>query len=272
MPNEAQLAAQPQGNGEGTIGSRLHGKVQILTLDAPQRLNALSTDMRVLLRERLREANENSEVRSIVLTGAGSAFSAGGDVRQMAQRPDPMVARQRLDVLHDVVRQILAGPKPVVAAIEGIAFGAGLSLAAACDHVIAAEGSRFSAAFGRLGLVADCGLFWTLPQRIGLGATRDLLLTGRPFDAAEARQLGLADALVPAGTALQSALEKAQAYEAVAPLAIAATKSALVRRPPALEDALQMEADLQAFLRSTQDHQRACEAFVAKRPVQFEGR
>ena len=259
-------------NDEGTIGSRLHGKVQILTIDAPQRLNALSPGMRLELRERLREANENPDVRSIILTGAGTAFSAGGDVRQMALRPDPIVARQRLDVLHDVVRQILAGPKPVIAAIEGIAFGAGLSLAAACDHVVAAEGSRFSAAFGRLGLVADCGLFWTLPQRIGLGTTRDLLMTGRPFDAAEARQLGLADALVPAGAALDRAIAKAQEYEAIAPLAIAATKSALARRPTSLDDALQMEADLQAFLRGTQDHQLACDAFVAKRPVQFQGR
>lgn len=268
MPADA-VAVSP---GEGTIARRLHGRVQVLVIEAPQRLNALSLAMRVALRDRLRAANENPEVRSIVLTGAGAAFSAGGDVRQMAERPGPTVARQRLDVLHDVVRQLLSGPKPVVAAIEGVAYGAGLSLAAACDHVVVAEGSRFSAAFGRLGLVADCGLFWTLPQRIGLGATRDLLMTGRPFDAAEALQLGLADALVPAGAALERALAKAQEYEAIAPLAIAATKSALARRPASLEDALQIEADLQAFLRASQDHQDACDAFLAKRPVAFQGR
>lgn len=257
---------------DGRISQRLDGRVQILIIDAPKRLNALSTDMRVMLRDFLREAHENRDVRSIVLSGAGTAFSAGGDVRQMAQHPDPTTARQRLDVLHDVVRQILAGPKPVVAAVEGIAYGAGLSLAAACDHVVAAEGSRFSAAFGRLGLVADCGLFWTLPQRVGLGATRDLLMTGRPFGAAEAKQLGLVDALTPPGGALQRALVQARAYEAIGPLAIAATKSALARRPPSLEDALYIEADLQAFLRSSQDHQNACDAFLTKRPMVFEGR
>ncbi len=182
------------------------------------------------------------------------------------------LARQRLDVLHDVIRQVMAGPKPVVAAVEGVAYGAGLSLAAACDHVVAGEGSRLSAAFGRLGLVADCGLFWTLPQRAGIGPTRDILMTGRPFDAAEALRLGVVDAVVPAGTALECALRKAREYEAIAPLAIAATKSALARRPASLEDALAMEADLQAFLRGTHDHQEASAAFLAKRPVSFQGR
>lgn len=264
-----QTQAAPE---EGCIGQRLDGNVLVLTLDAPQRLNALSLSMRLSLRDRLREANDRADVRSIVLTGAGSAFSAGGDIRQMAERPGPTVARQRLDVLHDVVRQILAGPKPVIAAVEGVAYGAGFSLAAACDHVIAAEDSRFSAAFGRLGLVADCGLFWTLPQRAGIGVSRDLLLTGRPLEAPEAQRLGIVDTVVPSGVALARALAKAREYESIAPLAIAATKSAFARRPASLEDALQMEADLQAFLRGTKDHENACAAFLSKQPMRFDGR
>lgn len=257
---------------EGTIGTRREGAIAVLTMEAPERLNALSPFMRAVLRDRLREANEDPEVRSIVLTGAGKAFSAGGDVRQMSERPAPLVARERLQVLHDVIRQILGGPKPVVAAVEGVAYGAGLSVAAACDHVVAGQGSRFSAAFGRLGLVADCGLFWTLPQRAGFGVTRDLLMTGRPFDATEAGRLGVVDQVVPDGQAMARALAKAREYEAIAPLAIAATKSALARRPASLEDALHMEADLQDFLRGTQDHAQACDAFLAKRPMVFMGR
>jgi enoyl-CoA hydratase/carnithine racemase len=257
---------------EGTVHVKQAGAVRILTLAAPQRLNALSPHMREVLRDALRAAHEDEAVRSIVLTGEGRAFSAGGDVRKMAERPPPLVSRQRLDVLHDVIRQVMSGPKPVVAAVEGIAYGAGLSIAAACDNVIAGEGTRFSAAFGRLGLVADCGLFWTLPQRAGIGPTRDILMTGRPFDAAEALKLGVVDAVVPAGTALERALAKAREYESIGPLAIAATKSALARRPASLEDALQMEADLQAFLRQTRDHQAASAAFLAKQPVVFEGR
>lgn len=257
---------------QGTISQDRQGSALVLTLNAPSRLNALSPHMRELLRDCLRQAHADTRVRSIVITGAGPAFSAGGDVRQMAQRPDPLVARQRLDVLHDVIRLVLAGPKPVVAAVEGIAYGAGLSIAAACDHVIAADGSRFSAAFGRLGLVADCGLFWTLPQRTGLGRTRDILMTGQPFDAAQAVQWGIADARVAQGQALSCALAKAGQYESIAPLAIAATKSALARRPTSLEDALAVEADLQAFLRGTRDHAAACDGFLAKQPVAFEAR
>lgn len=257
---------------QGTVSHHREGSALVLTLNAPERLNALSPHMRDLLRQLLKDGHSDTSVRGIVITGAGSAFCAGGDVRQMAERPTPQVARQRLDVLHDVIRQILGGPKPVVAAIEGLAYGAGFSLAAACDHVVAAENSRFSAAFGRLGLVADCGLFWTLPQRVGLGQTRDILMTGRPIEAAEAAQLGLVDSLVPQGGAMEKALAKVASYAAIAPLAIAATKSALVRRPTSLEDALSVEADLQAFLRGTRDHEFACAAFLAKQSIVFEGR
>jgi 2-(1,2-epoxy-1,2-dihydrophenyl)acetyl-CoA isomerase len=257
---------------EGTVTLQRVDATVVLTLDAPQRRNALSFHMRQLLRDRLRQAQADDGVRCIVLQGAAGTFSAGGDVRGMAESPPPLVARERLEVLHDVVRLILRGPKPVVAAVEGTAYGAGMSLASACDHVIAADDARFSAAFGRLGLVADCGLFWTLPQRVGIGPTRDLLMTGRPVEAAEAKQLGLADAVVPPGQTLEAALAKARQYLAIAPLAIAATKSALLRRPASLEDALAIESDLQDFLRGTRDHADAAQAFLQKRPVQFQGR
>lgn len=248
-----------------------HGPIAVLTLHAPERRNALSPDLRLRLRERLRVACHDGDVRVIVLTGAQGTFSAGGDIRTMGERPDPVLARQRLEVLHDTVRLILAGPKPVIAAVEGHAFGAGFSLAAACDHVVAAEGASFCASFSRIGLVADCGLFWSLPQRVGAGCARDLLLSARVVDAAEAKTVGIVDRLVPKGGALKAALEKAQSYLPLAPLALAATKSALARHPAALDDALAMEADLQASLRVSADHLRACEAFLAKRPVVFEG-
>lgn len=257
---------------DGRIDVARHEATCVLTIDASARLNALSTGMRLALRERLREAHRDESVRSIVLTGAGQAFSAGGDIRQMADPASPSVSRERLEVLHDVVRLIVDGPKPVVAAVEGIAYGAGFSLAAACDHVIASRSAAFSAAFGKLGLVADCGLFWTLPQRTGIGPARDLLMTGRRFDAAEAERLGIVDRLVEEGSALARAIEKTREYEAIGPLAIAATKSAFARRPPSLQEALHLEADLQAFLRQSEDHRSACAAFLGKRPVQFTGR
>ncbi|MEN9419682.1 MAG: hypothetical protein RI988_3303 [Pseudomonadota bacterium] len=262
----------PPGSVVDGVLEQAHGDVVVLTLHAPERRNALSPELRLRLRDRLQAALDSPDVRAIVLTGAQGMFSAGGDVRQMAERPAPALARQRLQVLHDIVRGIVGGPKPVIAAVEGVAFGAGFSLVAACDHVIAGEGASFCAVFGRIGLVADCGLLWTLPQRVGWSATRDLLLTARVVDTAEAARLGLVDRVVPAGSALQAALAQAAAYGTVGPLALAATKSALARRPASLEEALAMEADLQASLRVSEDHRDACEAFLAKRRVTMHGR
>lgn len=248
------------------------GDAVVLTLHAPERRNALSPEMRLRLRDRLQAALHDPDTRAIVLTGAAGTFSAGGDVRQMAERPTPAVAHQRLQVLHDIVRGIVGGSKPVLAAVEGQAFGAGLSLAAACDHVVAGNGSSFCAVFGRIGLVADCGLLWTLPQRVGWGSARDMLLTARVVNVEEAAALGLVDLVVPAGGALQAALDKVASYRAVGPLALAATKSALARRPASLEDALATEADLQAALRVSEDHRNACDAFLAKRTATMIGR
>ncbi|MBB5214697.1 enoyl-CoA hydratase/isomerase family protein [Parapusillimonas granuli] len=254
------------------VHRELHGSAVVLTLEAPSKLNALSLNIREQLKEQLQRAHADPHVRCIVLTGANGSFSAGGDITKMAEQPEPLVARQRLGVLHDIVRLIISGPTPVVAAVEGVAYGAGLSLAVACDYVVAAEESRFSASFGRIGLVADCGLLWTLPQRVGLGLARDLLMTGRPFGVAQALEWGVVDEAAPKGDALSIALAKARHYEAIAPLAIAAVKSALYRRPASLEEALHIESDLQDFLRNTRDHVAACKAFLKKGTVQFEGR
>lgn len=249
-----------------------HDGVRVLTLNAPTRRNALSPTMRVALRDTLQAALEDRAIRSIVLTGAAGHFTAGGDIRAMSESADPQTARHRLKILHDCVRLIVDGGKPVVAAIEGFAYGAGFSLACGCDHVVAARGASFSAAFGRIGLVADCGMLWSLPQRTGLGVARDLMLTGRRIEATQAREVGIVDTLVDDGLALARAIDKAREYLAIAPLALAATKSALGRRPASLEDALAIEADLQAPLRMSSDHNDAIRAFLDKRPTVFRGR
>ncbi len=254
---------------------RLENGVAILTLNAPKRRNALSTAMRNLLTEQLASLCENDEVRAIVLTGAEGHFCSGGDVSEMGapgQVADTVLARRRLETLHATVRRLAGGAKPVVAAVEGTAFGAGMSFALACDWVIAAQDASFGAAFGKLGLMADSGLVWTLPRRVGETAARDILLTARTVRAHEALKLGMVDELAPPGQALDAALRKCEQYRAVAPRAIAATKATLVRAPASLDELLLIEADVQQALALSLDHQEARRAFAEKRPAIFTGR
>lgn len=245
-----------------------------LTLNDAAHRNPLGDTVRARLIELMKQAFADDEIRAIVLTGAGGHFSAGADVRQMQSDdgPNPARSRRRLAVLQDLLRLIVAGPKPVVAAVEGVAFGAGLSIVSACDWVVAAESAKMGAAFGRIGLAPDCGLLWSLPQRIGMSPTRDLIFTGRAITGAEAHALGLVDELAQDQTPLERARTKAESYLSTAPLTIAATKTAIAELPGNLEAALAIEAHQQPMMSMTADHAEARAAFMAKRPPHFRGR
>lgn len=250
------------------------GSFVILTMNEPARMNPFSDRLREQLSDALAEVMADSSARVVIVTGAGGQFCVGADVRELAKSggPDPLRSRRRLGVLQNVIRQVATGPLPVIAAVEGAAFGAGLSLAAACDHVIVAEGARFGGAFGKIGLAPDCGILWSLPQRIGLSRTRDLIFTGQQLDAASAHRIGLADALVGKGEALAAALAKAETYLGTAPLSIAATKVAVAQLPGGLEETMAIELHQQPLLSGTADHAEARTAFMEKRPPVFRGR
>jgi len=247
--------------------------VAILTLNDADRLNALSDEMRAALLTGVEAAMADQGIRAIVVTGAGGNFSAGGDMRQMivSATPDPARTRRRLMPLHRLIELVASGPKPVIAAVEGAPFGAGLSLAAVCDFVVAGHGARFGAAFSKIGLASDCGLVWSLPQRVGRTLARDLLFTGRQVMAEEAHRIGIVDQLVPAGHALATALEKAVDYHGVAPLSIAAMKFAFAQGPGSLSEVLALEQQQQPMLSMTGDHAEGLAAFREKRPAKFTG-
>jgi enoyl-CoA hydratase/carnithine racemase len=231
--------------------------------------------MRVDLLAAIEAAHLDPAVRTLVLTGAGGHFTAGADVRQM-ENPgggiDPDRFRRRLIPLQRAIELIAGGPKPVVAAVEGNAFGLGLSFALACDYLVASETARFAAAFGKIGLTADCGLAWTLPQRVGISAARDIMFTARPVKADEALRIGMVDAVVPAGGALDAAFAKAGEYRVIAPLALSAMKSAFVLGPGSLAETLALERQQQPMLSMTGDHAEAIAAFKEKRAASFTGR
>jgi 2-(1,2-epoxy-1,2-dihydrophenyl)acetyl-CoA isomerase len=248
--------------------------VAIITLNEPERLNPLSDPMRAGLLAEVEAALADEAVRTLVITGAGRHFSAGADINQLGLPggPDPARSRRRLGPLHRLTELIVGGPKPVIAAVEGAAFGAGLSIASACDWLVAGEGARFGAAFGKIGLTADCGLTWTLPQKIGRSAARDLLFTGRPVLIEEAVTLGLVDRAVEAGDALEAAIAHAVGYRGVAPLSIAAMKAAFAQGTGALSATLALELQQQPMLSMTEDHSEGIAAFREKRIPVFRGR
>ncbi len=246
------------------------GEIAIVTLNEPERRNALSLAMREALFEALDHVMAG-DARAVVVTGADGKFCSGGDIKSFDPKAPLVDVRDRLGQLHRVVRLLLTGRKPVIAAVEGYAFGAGVSLALACDHVVAAKDSRFCASFNRVALMADLGLLYTLPLRVGMGKARELLMLGEVIDATEALAIRLVDRLVDPGQVLAAAIERARLFAAAPPVALALTKAALARMPASLESVLQMEVDGQSALFRTEDHAEGRSAFLEKRQARFKG-
>ena len=255
------------------IASTHDSGVTTLTLNAPERFNAISLEMREQLVAALQEAFMRDDCAAIVLTGAGGNFSAGGDLK--AQRPAPeafaRTLRHKITRLQDMVRTICQSPKPVVAAVDGKALGAGLSLALACDAVVASEGAQFCAAFGKVGLLPDAGVLYTLPRRVSPARAQHLLLSARNVEAPEALAIGLVDRVVPAADLLATATAEARRLSTIAPLAFAAIKSLGTGGCATLEDAFAAELRLQPLLAMSDDNREARAAFAERRKPVFRG-
>jgi 2-(1,2-epoxy-1,2-dihydrophenyl)acetyl-CoA isomerase len=244
------------------------GATLVLTLNYIERRNALSMTLRAALAEAFDKAEGDASIRAIVLSGAGGHFCAGGDISGM-NVADLAAGRERFRVTHQLVKLMVHGAKPIIAAVEGYAVGAGLSLALCCDTIVAARDARFGAGFGRIGLIADLGLNHTLPQRIGMGRARQMLLYGEQVDAAAAERIGLVDHVVATGSALGFARDRARLFADAAPLPLALTKRLLAE---GLDSALEQERDLQSTLFLTEDHREGRDAFLTKRRPVFRGR
>ncbi|QPC43091.1 enoyl-CoA hydratase/isomerase family protein [Kaustia mangrovi] len=264
----AQTTSQ---SGETTILVERYGAVAVLTLNEPAKRNALSLRLREALHDELEAVLADPSVRVIVLTGAEGCFCAGGDLSSMGDLDGPG-GRARLKRAHRLVRQLVRGEKPVIAAVEGYAVGAGLSLAAACDLVITARDAHYAGGFAKVGLMPDLGALWTVPARAGTGATRRIFFLGETLDGEEAERVGLADQVVEPGHALEEALRAADRLVAAAPLAIAMAKATLARAPQGLDALLDGEADGQAVLFTTEDFHEGVTAFLEKRKATFSGR
>lgn len=244
--------------------------VQVIRLNYPSKRNALSLDLRAELTAAMEAAMAAPAVRAIVLTGSGGAFCAGGDISSM-QNVAGVSGRQRLANLHRLARLVVAGPKPVIAAVEGYAYGAGMSLALLCDQVVAASDAKFCCSFGKIGLMPDMAALWTVPQRVNAGWVKRLLMLAEEIDGETAHRIGLADQVTVPGEALTAALALAAKFAVLAPLPVGFIKSTLARGPQPLEELLAQEADGQTLLFNSADFAEGRDAFLAKRKPVFTG-
>ncbi|HET8643594.1 MAG TPA: enoyl-CoA hydratase-related protein [Pseudonocardiaceae bacterium] len=251
------------------------GGVRVLTLNRPDTYNAFNNELKETLLSELRWAAGEEAVRAIVLTGAGRAFSAGQDLKEhIALMGGPDGAQMRTVEEHytPLVRAVLTMPKPIIAAVNGTAAGAGAALAFACDLRIAAESAKFILAFAGVGLSADTAASWTLPRLVGYGRAMEMMLLGEPVDAPQAHTTGMVNRVVPDGAALAEATRLAQRLATGPTAAYARIKEALLTGASAnLDAALATEARTQAELGVTADHLEAVQAFVTKRKPSFTG-
>lgn len=250
------------------VRSSQEGPVRVIVLDRPERRNAIDLPLRKQLAEALEDAAADQSVRAIILTGAGEVFCAGGDISTMRRMPESE-SRPRTEAAQRVIRAIWATPKPVVAAVEGAAFGAGASLALACDRIVAGDSTRISTAFTGVGLAGDMGIFASLPARVGPARARQMMLMPRAVAAAEALDLGLLDRVVPAGDALTEALADAQTLARGPLRAYGVIKEMLADPLPMTPDVLDRELANQVVLFDSDDFAEGVAAFAEKRPARF---
>ncbi|TDD64735.1 enoyl-CoA hydratase [Jiangella aurantiaca] len=239
-------------------------------------MNSLDTATKVALRDTVVAAESDDAVRAVVLTGSGRAFCVGQDLKEHAQAlasGDSGLATTVREHYNPTVRTLLTMPKPVVAAVNGVAAGAGASYAFACDLRIVADSAGFNLAFAAIGLSSDTGSSWTLPRLVGWAKARELLFLPRTVKADEALALGLATEVVPVESVLPRAMELARGFAAGPTLAYAALRRALeFSATHGLDESLDHEADMMQWTGASDDHRAAVEAFLAKQQAVFRGR
>jgi len=248
------------------------GAIGVLTLDRPDRLNAMADPMWDALYEHLGKIAVDDAIRAVILTGAGRAFCSGGDVTGMA-KSDIVSGRARSQRRHRTVQALYNLEKPVIAAVRGAVYGIGNALALACDLIIASDTAQFSMAFKKVGLVPDGGAIFFLTQYLGIARAKDLVYTARVVAADEALKLGLVMRVVPddkldsAARALAKEMAESATYALV--LAKKMFQSMYV---PTLEQLLEMETLATGVVRLTHDHKEGVDAFKEKRPPKFLGK
>jgi 2-(1,2-epoxy-1,2-dihydrophenyl)acetyl-CoA isomerase len=253
------------------VESSRDGAVQTITLNRPDVLNAVNAAMHAALQAALKEAARDEEVRAVVVTGAGRGFCVGQDLTEFRESPGDIGDRLRSGY-HRTILAIRSLEKPVLAAVNGPAAGAGLSLALACDVRIASDSASFVPAFVNIGLVPDSGVTFFVRRLLGYARAFEWLTTGRKLTAAEAHAWGLVSEVVEADRLAERTAELAKELAAMPTRAIGMTKRLLdAAETSTLEEQLELEAQLQSAVTQTADFREGVAAFLEKRPPKFTG-
>jgi 2-(1,2-epoxy-1,2-dihydrophenyl)acetyl-CoA isomerase len=254
----------------------LTDSVATVTLNRPDAMNALDTELKTALRDTLSRVAEDPAVRAVVLTGSGRAFCVGQDLAEHAHNldADPAAVWSTVPEHYTPIAATLATmPKPVVAAVNGAAAGAGAAFAFACDFRVAADSAKLTMAFSAVGLSADSGSSWSLPRLVGLAKAKELLLLPSTIGAEQALDLGLVTEVVPADEVAGRARELAVRLAAGPTVAYGAIRRSLAfSSGHGLDESLAVEQQMMELTGSTADHRGAVAAFLAKQQPTFEGR
>jgi enoyl-CoA hydratase/carnithine racemase len=257
---------------------RVQDGVAIITLNRPEARNALSPDLTPALRNMIRERGDDPDVGALLITGAGTAFCSGGDVKGMGdkranldmpleERIADLRLRQRL-----LTGALMAVRKPTIAALPGAAAGAGLALALACDIRIAAESAFAATGYAKIGLPGDYGIAWLMTRAVGPARSRELMFTGERIDATRGERIGLFNRVVPDATLQEEAFALARSLAEGPRLALAAMKDNLDEAPfIEYPEALDREAGRMIRCTTSADHKEAVRAFMEKRKPKFIG-
>ncbi len=246
-----------------------------ITLNRPEVYNALSEQMKNEINDALKEAEKDPSVRCLVIRGAGDkAFCSGQDLKEHSGRESRRSLKESLEKSYNpMIRRMRTMEKPIIGMINGVAAGAGLSIALACDYRIMSEQAKLIEAFIRIGLVPDSGSHWFLPRLVGMAKTFEYAALGNDISAAEAERVGMVNKIVPSGELERTTMEVAERLAKAPTKAIGLIKRTLNKALTSdLDTLLDYEATMQEIASLTDDHKEGIQSFLEKRPPQFEGK
>ncbi|MDD4859947.1 MAG: enoyl-CoA hydratase-related protein [Dehalococcoidales bacterium] len=258
-------------NYEGFTIATANG-IATLTLNRPEKLNAFTNKIAAGLEDLLPKLSKDDSVKVLIITGAGRGFCAGLDAEDLAKLGSQPL-HELYDLLQDLTLTLDDFNKPMIAAINGVVAGAGMSIALFCDFRIAVEEAKFFAGYNRMGITPDIGVTYNLPRIVGPAKAAEILLTGDPLTAAEALKIGLVNRVVPAADLMKTTHELAQKIAGGASMALNLTRQALKKSlNNTLAQQVEVEYATMSICSRTADHKEGLKAFMEKRPPQFKGK